>query len=198
MMQAELDGVVCSGGRRGKQFTYALLEERVPQVKAIAREEALAEFVKRYFISHGPATLKDFTKWSGLTMTDARAGLESVKSLLASERLDERDYWFTPSAYPKACASDVAYLLPNYDEYFIGYHDPSATFDAANYDRLIFSHVLVVGGRIAGTWRRTITRSTVNIEINFFTSPTEAERHVVTTAAEQYGKFLGKSVELAY
>ncbi|HXQ33145.1 MAG TPA: crosslink repair DNA glycosylase YcaQ family protein, partial [Anaerolineales bacterium] len=41
MMRAELDAVVCSGARRGKQYTYALLEERVPPVKKLDRDEAL-------------------------------------------------------------------------------------------------------------------------------------------------------------
>nr|MDQ6908888.1 winged helix DNA-binding domain-containing protein [Chloroflexota bacterium] len=79
MMRAELDGVVCSGARRGKQFTYALLDERAPPAETLARDEALAELTRRYMTSHGPATVQDFVWWSGLTMTDAKAGLEMVK-----------------------------------------------------------------------------------------------------------------------
>src|SRR5688572_10872776 len=76
MIRAELDGVVCSGARRGKQFTYALLDERAPQARQLTRDEALAELARRYFSGHGPATLADFVWWSGLTVTDARSGLE--------------------------------------------------------------------------------------------------------------------------
>ena len=43
VMRAELDAVVCSGARRGNQFTYALLDERVPGTPTLTREEALAE-----------------------------------------------------------------------------------------------------------------------------------------------------------
>src|SRR5713226_2242979 len=75
IMRAELDGIVCSGARRGKQFTYALLDERVPQTRNLDRDEALAEFARRYFTSHGPATLQDFVWWSGLAAADAKAGL---------------------------------------------------------------------------------------------------------------------------
>lgn len=60
MIRAELDAVVCSGARKGKQFTYALLEERVPPAKTLSRDEALAELSARYFTSHGAATLQDF------------------------------------------------------------------------------------------------------------------------------------------
>src|SRR5581483_11815980 len=68
--QAEIDGVICSGGRRGKQFTYALLDERAPKAKTLPREQALFELARRYFTSRGPATLQDFVWWSGLAMTD--------------------------------------------------------------------------------------------------------------------------------
>src|SRR5262245_24524323 len=71
MIRAELDAVICSGPLRGKQFTYALLDERVPKCRTLKRDEALAELTIRYFTSHGPALLRDFVWWSGLTITDA-------------------------------------------------------------------------------------------------------------------------------
>ncbi|HEY2580596.1 MAG TPA: winged helix DNA-binding domain-containing protein, partial [Mucilaginibacter sp.] len=81
LMRAELDKVICSGGRQGKQFTYALFDDRVPS-NNFSKEEALMELARRYFTSRGPATLQDFTWWSGLTATDTKAALETVKSEL--------------------------------------------------------------------------------------------------------------------
>ena len=75
LLRAELDGVICSGPRKGKQFTYALLDERTPKSRILARDEALAELTLRYFTSHGPATLQDFVWWSGQATSDARKGL---------------------------------------------------------------------------------------------------------------------------
>jgi len=103
MMHAELDGIVCNGARRGKQFTYALLEERVPPARTPARDEARADLARRYFASRGPAMVQDFAKWSGLTVTDAQGGLESVKGLFQSEVLNRQTYWFvTPTRVVKA------------------------------------------------------------------------------------------------
>ncbi|MES2284765.1 MAG: winged helix DNA-binding domain-containing protein [Bacteroidota bacterium] len=79
MMRAELDGIICSGANQGNQFTYSLLEERVPAFGLKNKEEALAELTKRYFTSRGPATIKDLSTWSGLTLTDCRKGIEMVK-----------------------------------------------------------------------------------------------------------------------
>ena len=118
MGHAELDQVICSGGRKGKQFTYALLDERSPQFKSLERDEALAELAKRYFRSHGPATLQDFVWWSGLTVNDTRAAIESVKSQLVCETVDDQSYWFVdvPSTSKPFTG---AHLLPNYDEYMV-------------------------------------------------------------------------------
>ena len=202
IMHAELDGVICSGGRRGKQFTYALLDERVPPVKTLERDEALAELAKRYFTSHGPATLKDFVWWSGLTMTDARKGLDSIKSQLINEVENGQTYWsadFTSTRIP----SPTAHLLPDYDEYTVGYTDRSAIYDVTHTNKLdargsfLAQYTIVLDGRIAGTWKRTINKNSVVIELNPFRSLTKAEKQAVDSATDQYGAFLNLPVKLA-
>src|SRR5438105_4854056 len=119
IMRAELDGIICSGARRGKQFTYALLAERAPQARSLDRDEALAELTTRYFTSHGPATIQDFVWWSGLTVADARAGLAMVTSHLLHETIGGQTYWFPVSRLAEQDLSQTAYLLPNYDEYTV-------------------------------------------------------------------------------
>src|SRR6266705_1771215 len=155
LMHAELDGIICSGARRGKQFTYALLDERTPQARTLDRDEALAEFARRYFTSHGPATMQDFVWWSGLTVADARTGLEMVTSQLLYEVIDGQTYWFTSSTLPANDLSRTIYLLPNFDEYTVGYTDRSAVFDAADATKFdargnVLNHVIVLNGRVAG------------------------------------------------
>src|SRR5687768_6475670 len=98
MMRAELDGLVCSGVRDGMQSTYALLEERVPPVPPMHRDEAMHELAMRYFRTRGPATVHDFSWWSGLKMGDARRAIELAGASLAHELLDGRTFWFTEDA----------------------------------------------------------------------------------------------------
>ena len=135
MMHAELEQVICSGVRREKQFTYALLEERAPARAAFDRESALAELAKRYFTSHGPATVKDFVWWSGLTVGDAKTGIAMTKPVLTSATVDDLAYWFAPSRSSPPPAAPTAHLLPNYDEYSIAYKDREA-IRAASYSDL--------------------------------------------------------------
>lgn len=199
MMSAELDGVVCSGARRGRQFTYALLEERVPPVKTLQRDEALAELARRYFNSRGPATVQDFARWSGLTMADSQSGLEAVKTGLEQETIDRRTYWFPPSPMIVPEPSPTAHLLSIYDEYVSGYKDHSliAAPDARQHlvgqgNALHF--IVVLDGQIVGTWMRTLKKDAVVIQLDLFKVLTAAEHQAVITASQLYGEFLGLPV----
>lgn len=104
------EGGICFGARQGKQPTFVLLDEWVPQTKPKERDEALADLAQRYFTSHGPATVQDFAWWSGLRITDAKAGVEMIQSTLAKEIIDGEVYWFSSSskisrglATPRTC-----------------------------------------------------------------------------------------------
>ena len=204
MMYAELEGIICSGARRGKQFTYALLEERAQKVKALTRDEALAELVSRYFATRGPATLQDFMMWSGLTMTDAKNGMEMVKSQFISEAFNEQTYWFPESAAPKKIKSPTAYLLPNYDEYFIGFKDRSAIGEVARQANIkgdnpaLIAHVIILDGQIVGGWKRTLKKDDVFVEASLITKLGKAEKQAIADAAERFGKFLGLPVSLIH
>ncbi len=202
MMYAELDGVVCSGARRAKQFTYALLDERAPHTKTLEREEALAELARRYFVSRGPATVQDFAKWSGLTITDARRGLETVKAQLRHEVVDGQAFWFSTSTPSTKGVSPTAYLLSVYDEYISGYKDRSAIGEAEVGAKLralgnALSYIIVVNGQIVGTFKRTLGKDAVIVEANLFSRLTKAENRAVARAAQRYGDFLERPVVLA-
>ena len=124
VMHAELDAVICSGALRGKQFTYALFDDRVRAPKALSHDEAIAELTLRYFTSHGPAQMQDFVWWSGLKTADVRAGLEMCRRDLADEVVDGKRYWFAPLQRALVTPARSAYLLPTYDEYLIAYKEP--------------------------------------------------------------------------
>lgn len=199
MGQAELDAVICSGTLRGKQHTYALLDERAPQAKSLARDEALAELTRRYFTSHGPATLPDFVWWSGLTTSDARTGLELAKPHLVQEVSSGQTYWLPSSSPPVNASSPTVHLLPAYDEYTVAYKDRTAILDLVYTEQAkngIFNPVIVVDGRIVGNWKRTIKKEAVVMTLNPFTTLTQAKNQAVGMAAEHYGNFLERPVEL--
>ena len=172
LMCAELDALIVSGPRKGKQFTYALLDERVAKAPVLDRIAGLAELTRRYFHSHGPAQLQDLAWWSGLTMADSRRGIALAGGLLEHETFEGRDYWFGADAGTTASAAGLAHLLPNWDEYTVGYRDRAALVHADRpFDPAVFAfgsilaNVVIVEGRVHASWRRTLSRAGVRVEI---------------------------------
>ncbi|MEX2151938.1 MAG: winged helix DNA-binding domain-containing protein [Gemmatimonadaceae bacterium] len=203
MMQSELDAVVCSGARRGKQFTYALLDERVPPAPPLERDQALLELTRRYFSTRGPASAHDFAWWSGLTIADVKRGIQIAGRELELLELGEKRYWFTPRTRSAPKESPTAHLLPNYDEYFIGFKDRGAIGQRLGDLKLItggdalIAHIVFVDGQIVGGWKRTFDNQTVTVHLDLLTTLSGQERKRVAAAADKFGTFLGQPCQIA-
>jgi len=199
LARAELQGVLCSGAPRGKVATYALLELRAPGARpALTREEALAELARRYFESRGPATLADLTWWAGLTLGEARAGLEAVRSRLVSEVARGERYFSGqgPGRWPGDGAAPRALLLPAFDEYLLAYRDRTLVLDERLARRInagggMLGPCVVVDGRVVGTWRRTLRRRIVEVELGLLEPVSSRAGQAIEAAAARYGEFLG-------
>lgn len=194
LLSAELDGIICSGPRRGGQLTYALLDARVPAGPRIASDEALARLTRRYFSSHGPATLRDYAWWAGLTLGDARAGVARVRPAL--ERLVQGGltYYFNPPPSAAPRPRSQALLLPNWDEYVIAYADRQHILGTAagpGPREIVFAHTLVFQGRIVGTWRRSLNGRAPRIDVFPRTPVSDSAMRAVRVAADRYREFLG-------
>ena len=188
LIRAELDRVVCSGPRVGKQLTYALFDERVPATNTIDRDEALAKLTRLCFRSHGPATLQDFVWWSGLSTADAKRGLEVVGSSLEKILIGEKIYWSLRSKEAPAPSAYTAHLLPVYDEYFVAYKDRQSVFGSqdgkslSTWDSL--GPAIVINGVAAGTWNKK------SVEVKFTRALKKAERVAIAQATTRYAEFL--------
>jgi hypothetical protein len=202
LIAAELDGLICSGPRRGKQHCYVLLEERVPPTPARSRDEALAELARRYLQSHGPALPQDLAWWSGLTVADAKRGIAASASELKSEELGGKTYWFAPlRAAP--LSEPVVSLLPNYDEQLIAYRYRGNAVDASLTSKIgpgsgVFDgHLLLIDGALAGGWRRELGKRLVTVEVSLLRRLDRAEQRELSAAAERYAAFLGLELALS-
>jgi hypothetical protein len=201
VMHAELEGVICSGPRRGKQFTYALLAERAPDALRLSRDEGLATLARHFFRSHGPATIRDFVWWSGLTTTDAKRAVDVVKA--RREEVEGRTYWTIGRAPRGATRDRLVQLLPIYDEYLVAYRDREAVphgppmLAPGSRDPVTFQHALVIAGQVAGTWRPTRDVRSVRIRATPLRRLTGPERRALSEAARRYERFLSVPVELS-
>lgn len=203
VMNAELTLLVCSGGPRGKQQTYALLDELVPAAPPVTREEAVAELVRRYFTSHGPSTIADFSWWSGLTVTDARLGVEQVESELDAQRIDGLVYWSSASIPGGDGRSPTVNLLQAFDEYVVGYQRTRSALDADGlsgggaWNPNTFLNPVIVDGQVVGGWRRVVKADVVVIEAKLLRPLGRLEKDALDEAVDRYGAFLELPARLA-
>ena len=199
MIHAELDGLVCSGPRRGKQFTYALMDERVPPAKRLERDSALHTLATRYFTTRGPATADDFAWWSGLTKTDAKAAANSLGSNFDSAVIAGRSYWFPHSTRVPVSRTPIARLLPTYDEYLVSYANRGAAHAKVNPSEVgetfdfLGSNVIIIDGQIVGRWKREIIKNSVHVAVQPLTSLTDSDRAAIAREIARFNRFVGTS-----
>ena len=206
VMHAELEGLVCSGPLRGRQHTYMLLDERVPPVQPLTRDEALEALARRFFTSHGPATPRDLAWWSGLTVTDARRAIALAGSKLQPIVIEGSTLWASAdcdvSPAPRSAASMV-HLLPNFDEHVVAYRDREHTFhpDMRNVERRtgdqpLAVHLITRDGLVIGRWRRRLEKARVVALIQPLAALSARDRRGFVKAADAYAKFLERPVTM--
>jgi hypothetical protein len=199
VMHAELEAIVCSGAPRGKQHTYALVDERAPRKDIYDDDEALAELTRRFFTARGPATVQDFVRWSSLTTAQARAGLDRAAPHLDHETINGRTYWFGASPIDGRARWARIDLVQGYDEVIMGYSESRdvllALVDQAQpWIGPSLLHTILLGGRLIGHWMPRTSRGSTDIETSLYRSPSPAEERALDAGIRRYGRFLGRPV----
>ena len=192
LLLAELRGLICSAPTAG-QHAYALLDEVVPPTPPRERADAIRELVHRFFRGHGPASVKDFTRWSSLPATDTVAALADLDSTLESVDVDGESQWYDPAAATRTTAPRRAYLLPVYDEVALTYprlgfpplpgHPHAGATNPWQQDQ--FSGGIVADERNLGTWKRTTSRSEVVVRTALAPDADPDQRELVHAAAQR-------------
>jgi len=193
---AATTGVICIGPMQGKQQTFVLLAEWVPNTHTLARDDALAELTDRYFRSHAPATIDDFARWSGLTKTDVKRGIKTLGDALIVQEIEGIDY-FVPANISAPTTDDAPqiYLLAAYDEYVLGYKNRDAVLATKHAQKVVpgnngvFYPIIVIDGHIVGTWQRKLNSNSMNLKFQFYESANGLEDRV-TTEAQKYCEFM--------
>ena len=197
MFRAELDTLVCSGPRNGKQFTYALLDKRAANEKRLLGDEALQELSRRYFSSRGPATVKDFTWWSGLSAGEARKAVALTD--LFREVVGSETFYFTSPAPNSQSRKLLTNLLPSWDEYTVAYKDRSLVIKSkfeGDAGKGIFNPIVIVNGQVKGTWKRDLKNKCVEMDIRYFERQSKAVLQKISATAGMYAKYVNKTLVL--
>lgn len=188
-------GVLVLGAGTGQSQQFALLRAVSPAPRQLSRDAALVELLRRYLRSHGPATEADFARWSGLTLTETRRALAELDGTLQRVTLDDATYYQSADPLPPAKRESV-HLLAGFDEFLLGYKDRSAVLPEEHAQKVVpgnngvFQPLIVVGGQVVGTWKRTLKAQSVDITLHPF-APLGKTEDAVRAAASDYAQFMG-------
>ena len=202
-MQAEVEALVCSGPQRGKQSTYALIGERVKKSRLLEGDEALHELTVRYFASRAPATAHDFSWWSGLTVAECTRGIVMTGNQLQQIALNEKRYFVPPDFELPSKVSAVAHLLPNYDEYFIGFKDRSAIGQRLGHSALVtggnalIANVVAIDGQLVGGWRRGLDNCKTALRLELLVKLKRQEQSSLKRAVERFAEYAGSAIQIS-
>ncbi|RAW00956.1 winged helix DNA-binding domain-containing protein [Pseudochryseolinea flava] len=188
-MHAELEQLICSGPRDGKQFTYSLIDEWVPAAPQQKREEILAWFTEKYFSTRGPATAHDFAYWSGLTLKEVKEGIDMLPKKFQAAKFDDgKQYYFVPA---KKLKDDLlqTFLMPDYDEYGMSYKERRILLDFDGYRATGYEKWLVIDGKIRGSWKKETKGKKSSLTTQFFGKVSASQKKEVSQAVERYETF---------
>jgi hypothetical protein len=195
--------LVCWGPPSGTQQALVLVDDWIPAQQPLAKDVALAQFARRYFASHGPATERDFAWWTKLTLADVRAGMAAVGDELTELTHRGTSYWIGTGELDAASggrAASTVHALAGFDEYLLGYQDRRLPVAVEHFERVvpdsngIFLPTIVANGRVVGTWRRTPRSRTpksaaAGIEPDHFEAASPNQLAGFAKAAKRYARF---------
>jgi hypothetical protein len=203
-------GVTCIAPNVGKEQTFALLDEYVSNPNTPDRDEALATMALRYVRGHGPVSVQEFARWTGLGVRDCRAAVASAGKALVSVQTEAGPMLATPEALDVTLAHRPTYLTPpGFDEYMLGYGDRSIMLDPMASGQVVpgnngmFRATLVRSGRVVGTWKRTMRSTSCVIDAAPLASAEgkrlgREDRTAFEAAFARYGHFVGKAAEVRW
>ena len=197
MARAEQEGIICSGEDRGSKCTYALLEERVPPMPELTKDESLARLARSYFRSHSPAVLQDFIWWSGLSVSDAKQAVYLIASELTTEQWKEQTWYIHDTCRTRGKLSGHIHLLPSYDEYLLGYKDRTDVLPLEHYSKAftnngLFFPIVLHNGQVIGNWDKSEKKKSVDLKYSWFRQVADMDEETLERERQKFARFLGK------
>jgi hypothetical protein len=206
---ASQQGVTCSAPQVGREQTFVLLDDWVPDPVRLDHDEALATIATRYVRSHGPVPRQDLAGWTGLTMAHVRRGLDLAADGVQPVSVAGREMWVAPQVLD-ACGPeptldpDAVVALPGFDEYLLGYKDRSLFLEPQHSQAVVpggngvFQATLVRAGRVVGTWKRTTSTRRIMVSVTPLQRLGADDRRRVEAALQPYARFVDTPLEVRW
>jgi hypothetical protein len=205
--QAIVEGLVCHGPNQGQEGTMVRVDQWLPKQRQVSEAEAQRILLRRYLSAYGPATLRDFSKWAGLSVPEGKAigellndecvqvEVENKKALILRRDLKELQ--------SSALAEEIVRLLPNFDCFLLAHAETDHLVQARHYKRVYrnqgwISPVVLRNGKVIGVWSTTRRAKLWTLEIEPFEKFGKSVRGKIEEEAASLGRFLGSRCEVRF
>ncbi len=198
-----VEGSICYGPGEGNQATFIRTEHWLPAHDPIEESHARAELLRCYLRAYGPATLKDFAYWCGISMTEARL----VRPLIDAELVDHGGLMLLradlPAIEAKLVPFQSVHLLPHFDVYLLAHSLKDHLVDAQFYKSVFrnqgwISPVVLIDGKIAGVWAHELARQSIHVEIELFTRTARSRRDEIKARAQSLADLFQRTLSLSF
>ncbi len=196
------EGLICYGPDQGNEVTFIRTDQWLGKQKPIAELEAQCALFRKYLAAYGPATVRDFRHWSGISMKDCQAIHDCIKDDLVEVKVDDvtcsllrRDYKeFAESAPSKGRVK----LLPHFDSYLLAHAEKEHLLASVHYKRVYrnqgwISPVILVDGKVTGVWSYKMQGRTLLIQIEPFAKLSRAIRGAIEQEAAALAVFFDRA-----
>lgn len=205
--QAMVEGLICYGPDRGQDVTLVHVDQWFMKQEEVAEQEAQRLLLRRYLSAYGPATLRDFSKWTGIPTKEVRPVWKSLRDELVEVSVADQTSWILREDYDHLRHSRLnghnLRLLPNFDPYMLAHAEKDHLVDARHYKRVYrvagwISPVVLFNGRVVGIWSYARRGRRVAFEIEPFEKFSRKIQSRVEKEAAGLGDFLETSWEMRF
>ena len=204
---AIVEGLICYGPEQGNEAVFVRTDQWLFKQKIVSESAAKQILLRRYLKAYGPATLHDFSRWTGMNIPEAKEVWESCKDELREVDCADGEKFILREDYEElrnaAFTPHVLHLLPHFDVYLLGHVEKNHLLAAAHYKRVYrnqgwISPVILLDGKVIGVWSYTRRTKQWALEIEPFQKFSKAVRVKIEEEAASLGNFLGTSWEIKF
>jgi uncharacterized protein YcaQ len=213
---AVVEGLICYGpeqrdgkGRRN-DAVFVRVDQWLPRQKGLdeMKDELTSQHIllRRYLQAYGPATLRDFSFWSGISMKESREIWNSLSQELAEVSIEGQKRSILGrdlDVLAKSVLDDeVVRLLPGFDPYLLAHAEKDHIVSSQHYKRIYrnqgwISPVILINGRVVGIWSCTRKGKALSCKVELFEKVSKLHRTKIQDEAESLGRFLGGAISIS-
>jgi hypothetical protein len=169
-------GLLCFGPSRGQSVTFVRPQQWLGAWREVDPDQALVEVARRYLRAYGPATKEDFTRWWGSWSGVGKAAWAGLADELVGVTIEGRRADLLNAdvnLMSKQRVNESIQLLPPFDPYLMGHSSRDHIVEAADLSKVSrtagwISAVVLVDGKVAGTWKHVAADAGLRITVQPF------------------------------